>query len=59
MLKWWRQYQQASSATKVFILITLTFGLSIVITTIYCYARLDYVRSYKTAEIAHNPLPHP
>jgi len=30
-----------------FILINALFGITIIGTTIYCYARLDYVRSYQ------------
>lgn len=51
--RWIRQYNQATSQTKYFVLNWLIYGLAILITTIYCYARLDFVRSYKTP-LAHD-----
>ena len=48
MFKWLRQYNQASAQTKYFVLNCLVYGLAILITTVYCYARLDFVRSYAT-----------
>lgn len=48
MLKWLKQYRNATSKTQYFVLNWLIYGLAILITTIYCYARLDFVRSYKT-----------
>lgn len=49
MFKWLQAYNKASAQTKVFVLNWLVYGLAIILTTVYCYARLDYVRSYKTA----------
>lgn len=48
MFKWLRDYNNASAQTKVFVLNWLVYGLAIILTTVYCYARLDFVRSYKT-----------
>jgi hypothetical protein len=48
MFKWIDQYNEATPQTKFFILNWVVYGLAIVITTIYCYARLDFVRSYQT-----------
>ncbi|MBA3816592.1 MAG: hypothetical protein H0X29_08760 [Parachlamydiaceae bacterium] len=48
MFKWFEQYQAASKQTKYFILNWIIYGLAIIITTVYCYGRLDFVRSYKT-----------
>lgn len=48
MFQWYRQFKNANSETKWFILNWAVYGLAIIITTVYCYARLDFVRSYKT-----------
>jgi hypothetical protein len=47
MFQWLKEYSESSSQTKYFILNWLVYGLAIIITTIYCYARLDFVRSYQ------------
>jgi hypothetical protein len=51
MVQWYRDFKGASARTKWFILTTAIFSIVIVATTIYCYARLDYVRSYKTEQL--------
>lgn len=48
MIKWLKQYNEASKQTKYFIWNWVIYGLAILITTVYCYGRLDYVRSYQT-----------
>jgi len=48
MLEWLKRYNEASSQTKYFILNWLVYGLAIIITTVYCFARLNYVRSYQS-----------
>lgn len=50
MFKWWEDYREASPQTKNFILTVLLFSLVIIISSIYCYARLDFVRSYSTEQ---------
>lgn len=46
MTGWIQRYRSASRETKYFVLNVVAYGLLLVFTTIYCYARLDYVRSY-------------
>ena len=46
MLKWVRQLSEASYETKMFALNWAIYLILIIVTTVYCYARLDYVRSY-------------
>lgn len=48
MLGWLKQYGESNSQTKYFTLNALVYGLAIVITTVYCYGRLDFVRSYRS-----------
>ncbi len=48
MLTWIEKYRKASAQTKFFILNWLLYGLLIVGSTLFCYGRLDFVRSYKT-----------
>lgn len=50
MFKWLRHYYEASPQTKYFVLNWLVYGIVIIATTIYCYARLDFVRSNKSAQ---------
>jgi hypothetical protein len=52
MFKWLKEYNEASSQTKYFVLNWLVYGLAILITTVYCYACLDFVRSYRPPSIA-------
>jgi len=51
MSSWIKQFNAASRDTKLLIVTLALFSFGIVFTTLYCYARLDYVRSYKTAPI--------
>lgn len=41
-----KKYRESSGQIKIFIWVNVIFWAAIAITTIYCYARLDYVRSY-------------
>ena len=64
MFKWFKLYNGANPKTRYFVLNVLIYGLTLLITTIYCYARLDYVRSYpspavtETKEQENNKNPH-
>lgn len=46
MANWIEQYNESSPKTKSFILTWFIYGLALLITTVYCYARLDFVRSH-------------
>jgi len=48
MFKWLTKYNKSTSQTKYFTLNAIVYGLAILITSVYCYARLDFVRSYRT-----------
>ena len=48
MIKWIRQFNEANAQTKYFVLNWAIYGLAILITTLYCYGRLDFVRSYQS-----------
>jgi len=50
MFKWLKEYRQATSQTHYFFLTLAVYGLVLLATTAYVYARLDYVRSYPTAQ---------
>lgn len=45
MLYWLRMYFQATGQTKLFVINWAIYMLLIIVTTIYVYARLDFVRS--------------
>lgn len=47
LLKWLKDFSSSTRQTKLFVLNCVLYTLLIVGTTIYCYARLDFVRSYK------------
>jgi hypothetical protein len=45
MLAWIEQFRNASTQTKWFVFNCFIYGLVIAASLIYCYARLDFVRS--------------
>jgi hypothetical protein len=45
MSKWFHHFIRSNFQTKVFVLTGITYGIAIVITTLFVYARLDFVRS--------------
>jgi hypothetical protein len=59
MLQWIKKFRNASGQTKFFVFNWVIYGIALVATTVYCYARLDYVRSYKvdTQKVLSNPKP--
>ncbi len=50
MMQWFEQFLNAKRETKWFILNWALYIILLVVTTLYCYARLDYVRSYRVNE---------
>jgi hypothetical protein len=46
MFKWIKAYREASKPMKGFYITLWVYMLAIIITTVFVYARLDYVRSY-------------
>jgi hypothetical protein len=48
MLNYIKNFCNASAQTQFFVLNWIVYGLAIIITACYCYARLDFVRSYPT-----------
>jgi hypothetical protein len=46
-----KRYKNASNETKFFVFNWVIYGLALIITTIYCFGRLDYVRSYATKNV--------
>lgn len=50
MFKWLENYNESSPQTKYFIICTLLFSSVIIVSLIYCFARLDFVRSYNTEQ---------
>ena len=55
MLKWIQNFRKASAQTQFFFLNCIVYGMAIIVTAIYCYVRLDYVRSYPTGNEAKQP----
>jgi hypothetical protein len=51
MFRWLKEYTDSNSQTKYFTLNAIVYGLALIITSIYCYGRLDFVRSYQTPVI--------
>jgi hypothetical protein len=48
MFKWIQEFFESSRKTKYFALNWAVYGIAIIVSTAYCYGRLDFVRSYKT-----------
>ena len=46
MFQWIEDFMNASAQTKYFVLNWIIYGLVILLSTLFCYGRLDYVRSY-------------
>lgn len=55
MYKWIKFYNEADKQTKYFILNWIIYGMAIIITTAYCYGRLDFVRSTKPTSTTEAP----
>lgn len=51
MFEWLKKYGESNPQTKYFTLNALVYGLAIVITTVYCYGRLDFARSYRAPTV--------
>ena len=51
MPSWIRDFFASSRMTKLLLLNLFLFGAGTILTGIYCYARLDYVRSYQIQSI--------
>lgn len=52
MFQWLKEYDGSTAQTKYFMLNGLVYGLALIITTVYCYGRLDFARSYPTPVFA-------
>jgi hypothetical protein len=48
MQKLWKEFIKSSYQIKLFLFTTSIFWIAMIVTTAYCYGRLDFVRSYKT-----------
>jgi hypothetical protein len=55
MFKWLKEYKESTSQTQYFFLTLAVYGIALLVTTVYVYARLDFVRSYKTSPTAQHP----
>jgi hypothetical protein len=49
MLSWIRKYRESTRETRLFVLTSILYTAAIILPAIYCYARLDFVRSYDTS----------
>ena len=45
MSKWIQQFIRSNFQTKVFVLTGITYCIAIILSTLFAYARLDFVRS--------------
>lgn len=53
MFKWLRSFKEATPQTKYFALNWAVYGIAIIVSTLYCYGRLDYVRSGTSQKKIH------
>ena len=44
MMRWIEQFKEADPKTKSFIFNWFIYGLALVLTTVYCYSRINYAR---------------
>jgi len=49
MLKWFQKLKGADRATKLFYMTLILYSAAVVLPNLYCYLRLDFVRSYDAA----------
>lgn len=56
-MKWWDEYKESTKQTKYFILTWVFYGLIIILSCFYSYARLDYVRSYPNTTMKGSTKP--
>jgi hypothetical protein len=54
MLTLIQKFREASFQTKFFVLNWIVYTIAIIVTTIYAYARLDFVRSYDVSKKIEN-----
>lgn len=51
MFKWLEDWNEASPQTKYFIITVLVFSLVIIVSVVYCFARLDFVRTQSAQQV--------
>lgn len=55
MIKLIEGYRKANKKTKNFILTCIIYGLALIVPIVYCYVRLDFVRSgVKNDQVSNN-----
>lgn len=57
MKNWVANYWKATRQTKFFVWNWIIYGILLILTTAYCYLRLDYVRSYKMPQSTNESHP--
>lgn len=50
MTSYVRDFFKSDNKTKYFILTLAVYSLALILTTVYCYARLDFVRSGQSSQ---------
>ncbi len=56
MLKWIDRFKKSSSFTKNAIIALVIWAAPVILITIFCFARLDFVRSYAKPQIAEKSI---
>lgn len=52
MLKWITEFKEASLQTKLFVLNWFTYGLALILSTVYCYGRIEQIHQAQKAQAA-------
>ncbi len=50
MFQWIKKFKESTPLTKNAVIALLIWAIPVVLMTVYCYARLDFVRSYDNTE---------
>lgn len=56
MFQWVKNFRDSSSLTKNAIIALVIWATPVVLMTLYCYARLDFVRSYDTTKSVEHSI---
>ena len=50
MFQWIKKFKESTPLTKNAVIALLIWAIPVVLMTVYCYVRLDFVRSYDNTE---------
>lgn len=57
MFRWVQEFKEATNATKSFYMMGFIYMFLLIVTTIYCYMKLDYMPKVKSETLHSKDLP--